>query len=452
MGLLAIHVLLVVICLAWVVLALIKRITAYLIAFGMLIISSVTILFVQPGTFAEYYLSVIQFCVISAILSYGTFRTIYKTFLVKKLIPGIIVSFFSVLLNIALVFPALILVFITGVKIGQLSIINPANSLENKSANIDGLVDVRGQIHVHCYRSRDSRGALEEIVDAAKSADIKWIILTDHKSHLPQFDSPISMGNVLLIFGSESDWKRQGSKLKSSLKETDNCLIAYGHIEKFVDSDLINDQCEAIEIVSFHANSFQKALTVLKKSFFDPANCYKELMYVMSKNIDYWQMLSERRNKPIPIFAGPDSHENVRPLGVLLDPYSLMLKLISTHIFLEANEKLTENTVIQAIKAGRTYVCFDALGDPVGFQFTAEKGNQKFFTGSTVNQADNLIVKNPLAHNSEIRIFKDNFLIARKFNSSQLTIEHPEPGFWRTEIYLNNSLWIIGGQILITEH
>lgn len=451
MALYIFHVLLILIISGWLIYALAKKKVSHLIAFGILALSATAIIFTELDSVWKYSIAIFQIAAIAITLLYIISFNVYKTFLSKGLLLSIIISFFYITLNAFLILPSLSLVIITGAKISQSAIMAKAKNIEaNSVADMDGLVDIRGQLHVHCYRSHDSEGKLEEIVEAAKSAGIQWIILTDHKSDLPKFDSPINIGNVLIIFGSESDWRRQGSALKSSLNNPENGLVAYGHIEKF--SGPTSENWDAIEIVNFHANSFAKGKGILGKLLFANDHCYEELMYIMRENLNYWQMLSEQQKRPIPIFAGPDSHSNVKMLGMSFDPYDLMLRLVSTHIFLSANEKLTEDSIVKAIKDGRTYVCFDVWGNSTGFQFSAAKNNRKFFTGSVINQPDNLIVKNPLTHNSEIRIFKDNILVAQKFNSPQLTIEHPKPGFWRTEIYLNNSLWIIGGQILITEH
>lgn len=322
-----------------------------------------------------------------------------------------------------------------------------------------GFVDVRGQIHVHSCISHDSRGSLDEIAEAAKRSGSVWVILTDH-SHSPQILEynyhAIKQNEALFIFGTELEWRGQGSRLRFFAANYQE-LNAYGHIEKFKNMDGHN--WDAVEIVNFHSNLMTRGnWTRLWKSFlFSPLNIYPYfLTSVPKENLDYWQKLSEKLGKPVPIFAAPDAHQNLRILGLQLDPYDVMLKVASTHIFVEDLREsdrepiqVGAETVLKAIKNGRTYVAFDWLGDTAGFQFWMESEKKRFFSGSIVRSPDRLVIKNPETTRTEIRIFRDNQMVAQKDWVRELAIDNPVPGFWRAEIYKDGQLWIMSSQILV---
>ncbi|MDP3729679.1 MAG: hypothetical protein Q8R26_02940 [bacterium] len=59
------------------------------------------------------------------------------------------------------------------------------------------------------------------------------------------------------------------------------------------------------------------------------------------------------------------------------------------------------------------------------------------------------MVKKPLPNESMVKVFRNNILIITQNNDDFLSIAHPEHEFWRVEIYKNNLLWIVSGQIFV---
>lgn len=326
--------------------------------------------------------------------------------------------------------------------------------------------DVRGQIHVHCYLSHDSEGGLDEITDAAEKNGVKWIILTDHIGHLPDGSYPDKMNGVLLIYGCERNYSDKTSVLRASLKDPKETLFLHGHIEKFgsrnefkwvYQKDKNNPvvHWDALEMVNFHANILNNKLGVLGSVFFTPEKLYENIVTLIPENFVYWQELARREDHPIPIFGAPDAHQNQKYLGIQVDPYELMLGMISTHIWIRKDQKLNQATIFEAIKAGRTYIAFEQLGDPTGFHFSAiettETYRQELLTGSTAKAPKYITVTVPRSLDvspPEIKFFRDNQPIAISAGN-HTQIKDPLPGFWRVEIWKNEKPWIISGQILV---
>ncbi|MDP1719193.1 MAG: hypothetical protein Q8L24_02090 [bacterium] len=337
----------------------------------------------------------------------------------------------------------------------------------------NGWVDVRGEIHTHCYLSHDSRGTPEEISRAAQKNGIRWVIFTDHLRKLPPGNYPNYVNGVLFIYGSERNGPEKSSQFWASLKDLPPTLHLHGHLERFcrlpdeekwklVDGKsfaLLNDDkwqpLDAIELVNFHANAFENSPKILGAAFFKPEDLYDGLLVPLPELFDYWQTLAKKADRPIPIFAAPDAHQNIKILGIQMDPYELTLGLISTHIWIERGKELNRESIFEAIKQGRTYIAFDYLGDPTGFQFSAVVTNdayyQTLYTGGIAVGPKYLLVKLPDSENTpetEIRLYRDNHLDSIGVGGNT-EIENPAPGFWRTEIWKHGKLWIISGQILI---
>lgn len=353
---------------------------------------------------------------------------------------------------------------ITTVKIGQYGM-TPKSEMEAVHQSSEGFIDYRGQIHVHSYLSSDasSDSSFEKIAQAAKSAGVSWIILTDHIDHLPDGNYPDNVNGVIFIYGIEEDWKKEKSSIfRASLKDRTPKLNLHGHIEDFGRSGNPEWRSwDAIELVNFHANSFKKPGSILWRALFDPRHLYQALTDVLPQNFQYWQSLAEREQRPIPIFAGPDAHQNVGILGVQVDPYDLMLSLVSTHIWLRDWETLNQYSIFEAIKRGRTYISFDYLGDPTGFQFWAESGSgKKNFTGDMAEKPwileialpNSLLIENGgfgkmyNVRGIEVKFYHNNSLIEGALSCA---ITNPQPGFWRVEIWKDGNPWIISGQILV---
>ncbi len=325
------------------------------------------------------------------------------------------------------------------------------------------MLDIRGQIHVHCYLSHDSKGTLEEITAAAKKNGVRWIILTDHIDELPPGNYPDEMNGVLLIYGCERDYEEDTSVFRASLKDPEETLHLHGHVESFSasenskwyyrkeDTDPII-HWDALEVVNFHANALDNKIGLLWSLFFNPSSLYNNITGLMRQNFSYWQKLAEQEGKPIPVFGAPDSHQNQKYLGVQVDPYDITLGLISTHVWLENDRELNQDSIFEAIKTGRTYIAFDYLGDPTGFQFCAKADGKNYFTGDIAVNPCFFDVRLPNSSDGasgvEIKFYRDNWLI-RTTDRMPYYHTEPEPGFWRIEIWRYGRPWIISGQILV---
>ncbi len=321
------------------------------------------------------------------------------------------------------------------------------------------LVDVRGQIHMHCYLSHDSKGTLEEITLAAKKNGVQWIILTDHLRKLPPGNYPDLMNGVLIIYGCENNGPAGSSLLRASLKDPATILHLHGHLENFcrltekeVGSGLIvkDAEIDGIELVNFHANAVMRAGRIAASVFLDPDSIYDSLPEPFPPILEYWQKLAIKAGRPIPIFAAPDAHQNQKILGIQVDSYELILGMVSTHIWIEQGKELNQASIFEAIKRGRTYIAFDYLGDPTGFQFCAKADGQLSFTGDTAKKPWLVNVTLPDSAGAsaklEIRFFRNNKLVETDGGNRYWD---PRPGFWRVEVWKNEKLWIISGQILI---
>ncbi|MFN3329659.1 MAG: hypothetical protein ACK419_01900, partial [Pyrinomonadaceae bacterium] len=168
------------------------------------------------------------------------------------------------------------------------------------------------------------------------------------------------------------------------------------------------------------------------------------------------------RKKKLTIFAGTDAHSNIgfHLLGddagnklfyLKFDPYERIFSLMRNHVLIRKGEPLNEQTLLQAVKDGKLYVCVDVWGDPKGFSFTA---NDEKTMGDEIligQEPISLKVSSPLE--GQIKIFRNGEKIFETFGK-YAEFQATERGAYRVEIYLSSlgltqMPWIISNPIYI---
>ncbi len=147
------------------------------------------------------------------------------------------------------------------------------------------------------------------------------------------------------------------------------------------------------------------------------------------------------RTRKVAAIGGTDVHGNTYSLGPLrraILPYEHCFKAVRTHIFtpqplkreLEHDKKL----VYRALKDGRCFIAYDAIGDASGFRFGAKRGEEVAGMGQDISLGDGveLEVVSPLP--ADLRLLKDGQVIARR-SGTVLSHIAQESGVYRVEAY-----------------
>ena len=105
------------------------------------------------------------------------------------------------------------------------------------------------------------------------------------------------------------------------------------------------------------------------------------VLFAQQPSLERWDALLQRG--PMVGTAGTDAHQNVLALelrdGERADSYRRMLRWFSNVLLVEGDDPAAFE---QALRAGRSYVAFDVLGTPDGFDFTLEAGDRTYEMGS----------------------------------------------------------------------
>jgi hypothetical protein len=350
--------------------------------------------------------------------------------------------------------------------------------------------DYKGVTHVHSSLGGHSLGNFEEIIRAAKSNNLNFVVMTEHTSSLMDTSALTLKGDhagVVFINGNEVNTASHdrlllmpGSaeaatantigtqelltrqKAKSSLS-----FIAYPHEFK---SWEVSDY-DGMEVYNLYTNTKKINYFV---TFFDwlwSYWSYADLMFARfyerpNGELKKWDELIAAKNRRVVAIAGNDAHANVgfqlgdhtgkRLIGVHLDPYERTFSVVRNHVLIEQEKPLTSETLLSAISSGHCYIAFDIFGDATGFTFSAENSQGRKIMGDEIELLEGvrLIVTIPVK--SRILLFKDGQVIRDEDRAARHEFPVMERGIYRVEVYLTqlgslvkDKPWIISNPIYV---
>jgi len=342
-----------------------------------------------------------------------------------------------------------------------------------------------GGIHLHTASS-DGAATHEEVALVASRAGLDFLIVADHNVFVQDQDG--WYGDLLLLVGEElHDTER--------VPEADHYL-AFG-IKEHIDADnksaqAVIDGVNAQGGFGFIAHPFERSPAFTRepelpwvdwkatgytgleiwnymsefKSYLH--NLRRALLFihfpqlVMSgpfpETLAKWdELLKSRKTAAI---AGTDVHGNTYRLGPLrraVLPYEHCFKAARTHILpaepftRELNHD--EALVYRALKEGRCFAAYDAIGDSSGFRFTARRGQRRAGMGQEISAGDGLEfeVSSPLR--AELRLLKHGQIIAQT-KGRKLSHTAQESGVYRVEAYRRHLVkrrgWVFTNPIYVS--
>jgi hypothetical protein len=244
-------------------------------------------------------------------------------------------------------------------------------------------LDLRGAVHVHTRASHDSPGEIGALIDAAHSAGIRWIALTEHRSGarfapaggrvegvllIPGWEISSSGGSILALGVEEArDLPRDPQALVAAIHARGGAAFI-GHMEG---SALVDPErwaglgADGLELANLHANAIAARFRLSFAGMFLPARfALRSLLAPPHRNLERWAQLPGARA----IVGGVDAHEKVRllgPLGGTIDRYRDVLRLLTTHVLARDD---SQAAIIEALRAGRSYLAFEGLAPVERFE------------------------------------------------------------------------------------
>jgi hypothetical protein len=328
-------------------------------------------------------------------------------------------------------------------------------------AQPNGFNEYKGVVHVHSFLGGHSSGTFSEIISAAQSNQLQFVIMTEHTER--DFDTAAmtlkgTHGGVLFINGNEVSGEN-GDRLLVLPDETS--IVAYPEDFKNWDAARVN----GVEVYNVFTNAKQANPVV---AFFDvlwSQRSYPDLIFALyfqrpDAGLKKWDQALTRAR--LTATAGNDAHANIGVslrdsagktlLGIQLDPYEVSFRLVRLHVLIEQNKQLDATTLMEAIRAGHCFIGFDFLGDSNGFSFEAVDAGERKIQGDEISLKTDtrLRVQSPLP--ARIVILKDGVIWTDESRIESKEVAITERGVYRAEVYLpqlGNRLWILSNPIYV---
>ena len=269
-------------------------------------------------------------------------------------------------------------------KLGRLhSAIQLLNSQRAPETRDSSFAEYKGVVHVHSFLGGHSNGNFEDIIAAAKSNQLDFVVMTEHTSDdfntaamtLKGLHAGILFINgneagatnsdrLLLLPGDES--ADAGSKLSTqdiiSKAKSKGSLALVAYPQDFKSWDASG--YDGVEVYNVYTNARQIKPLIM---FFDGLwsfRSYPDLLFANfyrrpTENLKKWDEAIAATGRRLVAIAGNDAHANVGVslndssgktlLGLQLDPYERSFHLVRVHVLIPKDKPLTSETLLEAL-------------------------------------------------------------------------------------------------------
>jgi hypothetical protein len=376
-------------------------------------------------------------------------------------------------------------------KLGRLhAAIQQLNSQRVVTEDNSHLTEFKGVIHVHSFLGGHSSGNFEEIISAAQSNQLSFVVMTEHPAknfNTAEMTLKGEHGGVLFINGNEvrtavgdrlllipgdeqagsaSQWSTQEvlSRRVSGL-----ALVAYP--EEFKSWEATGYQ--GIEVYNVYTNARRINPVVMLFDALWSYGSYPDLLFANfyqrpAESLKKWDELINQKGTRLVATAGNDSHANVgislndssgkTLLGFKLDPYERSFRLVRLHVLAPAvhGPLLDETSLLGAIAEGHSFIGFDLFGDTTGFRFTAHHGNENGIMGDEIKLKNQVTLNVSVPVPARVVLLKDGLQVQEADGVKGLDFVAKEKGSYRVEVYLpqlpkpaGDQPWIISNPIYV---
>lgn len=342
--------------------------------------------------------------------------------------------------------------------------------------------EYKGVVHVHSFLGGHSTGTFQEIVDAAKSNQLDFVVITEHTERdintaamtLQGIYNGVlflngnevnvnNAGRVLLIPGlqSQSDASSTLETLAEQVRAKQGLsIVAYP--QEFASWN--SNGFDGVEVYNLYTNTKQINLVSM---FFDGLwaySSYPDLLFANfykrpDENLRLWDQ-AQLRGQRLTALAGVDAHANVgfafKGMSLQLDPYERSFQLVRVHLLIPQAERLTAESVLKAVREGHCFIGFDLFSDTTGFRFTGSSGGETKLQGDELRLLGEARLKVSVPLRSRIILLKNGARIREEYGKLNVEFVVTEPGNYRCEIYLpelphpvGEEPWIISNPIYV---
>ena len=327
----------------------------------------------------------------------------------------------------------------------------------------DGLFRAAGVVHVHTTFS-DGGAAPEEVIRAARSEGLRFLVITDH-NNLKAKPLEGYHDGLLVLVGVEISTEA-GHLLGLGLErdpvfrfsqDARDGLDDIRHLGGFAFAahplspreDLAWTGWElpgawGLELINGDSEWRRAGARALLTAGLYSLNH----RYALLKSLGHpdlalsrWDALLAQRNTPG--LAGTDAHGRlpVTEDFILRFPsYESLFSVVRNHVLLheplQGEVGRDRSLIVDALRAGRSYIGLDALAPAGGFSFTAESRGRRWTMGESVPISPELVLRagGRVPRGAKIRLLRDGRV--EQEAAERIEVKVQQPGVYRIEVRL----------------
>ncbi len=371
-------------------------------------------------------------------------------------------------------------------KLGRLhSAIQNVNSERAPEADPLGFSEYKGVLHVHSFLGGHSKGNFDDIIAAAKSNQLAFVVMTEHTSgdfntaamtlkgvhagvvFMNGNEVSTSNGDRFLVLPGDESTNGPAEEviLKARAREA-LAIVAYPQEFRSWTSEY-----DGIEIYNVYTNAREINPVVM---FFDSVWSYRSYPDLLFANfysrpaasLQKWDEAITAKNKRLVGLAGNDSHANVgisltdstgqTLLGLQLDPYERSFRLVRLHVLVPRDKPLNQKTLAEALAGGHCFIGFDMFGDTTGFRFSGSNGTETKIQGDEIAVVSHVRLSVSVPVPGRVVLLKDGKRFDERNGTRKEEFLVTEKGSYRVEVYLSqlpqpgsDQPWIISNPIYV---
>ena len=346
------------------------------------------------------------------------------------------------------------------------------------------LKDYPGVIHVHTSLGGHSTATIEDLLNGAKG--LAYVVITEHTANY--YDTAAmtlngmhngilfvggnelntqSSDRLLLVPGTSEAYERRSTVTAEFLPifQKQGRLAFVTYPDRFTSWD---SSFDGVEI--FNMNESIKAVSRVR-FFFDALwtyGKYPELTlatHISRPDFNLQKYDEAAGKRRVTLFAGSDAHSNLgfhllgddtghKTLEMKFDDYAMIFRIMRTHVLVDKNTALTQDSLLDALRQGHNYVSLDVLSDPNGFLFFA--GEKIMGDEMRLAESPSLKVRSP--QRARIVVLRNGAKVSETRDTAEMTFTPKDSGAYRVEVFLDSlgnpfdqMPWIISNPIYVSQ-
>jgi hypothetical protein len=116
------------------------------------------------------------------------------------------------------------------------------------------------------------------------------------------------------------------------------------------------------------------------------------------------------------------------------DDYATIFRIARTHVLLDRNTELTQESLLNAFRQGHDYFSLDILSDPKGFLFVS--GDKMM--GDEVKLAEGTKLKVRVPQRSRVVLLRNGTKVSETKDTNEAFFMPKESGAYRVEVFLDS--------------